>query len=162
MAHGPYDAPMAGESPNPTDGPHRHRLKVRYGETDQMGRVHHANFLLYLEEARTALMEDLGWPYAELERTGLGLVVRDARLRYRSAALYGDILVVETEVRSVRGASVELSYAVRRDGTWDLVATGSTQLACVDLRGDPPAVMLLPDDLAEAFAAAPKAGPEAG
>lgn len=144
---------MSGERPRAIELPHRHRLKVRYAETDQMGRVHHANYLLYLEEARTAMMEDLGWPYAELERGGLGLVVRDVGLRYRAAAYYADELEVETEVSSVRGASVELAYAVLRVATGERLATATTQLACVDLAADPPAVRMLPEDLRRGFEA---------
>ena len=51
-------------------------LHVRYGETDQMGVVHHASFISYLEEARTRFMEARGQSYAELERAGVGLPVR--------------------------------------------------------------------------------------
>ena len=50
--------------------PHQHRITVRYGETDQMGFAHHANYMLYLEEARTALMAASGMPYGELEAHG--------------------------------------------------------------------------------------------
>ena len=142
---------MDGTSPKSIELPHRHRMRVRYAETDQMGRVHHANYLLYLEEARTTMMEDLGWPYAELERSGLGLVVRNVDLRYRAAAFYADPLVIETVVSSIRGASVELAYAVRRESSGECLASATTQLACVDLRADPPAVKMLPEDLRGAF-----------
>ena len=54
--------------------PFEHRVKVRYGETDQMGVVHHANHLLYLEEARTEYLASLGYPYPEVERSGIGRV----------------------------------------------------------------------------------------
>jgi len=144
---------MDGSKSPKIDLPHLHRMRVRYAETDQMGRVHHANYLLYLEEARTAMMELLGWPYAELERSGIGLVVRGAALRYRGAAFYSDQLVVETLVSSVRGASVELTYNVVRESDGNCLATGSTQLACVDLKADPPAVQMLPPDLRLAFEA---------
>ncbi|QDU69270.1 acyl-CoA thioesterase [Engelhardtia mirabilis] len=144
---------MDGTSPESIELPHRHRIRVRYAETDQMGRVHHANYLLYLEEARTTMMEQLGWPYDELERSGLGLVVRSTDLRYRAAGFYGDRLVVETVVASIRGASVELSYAVRRESNGERLATAGTQLACVNLRSDPPAVQMLPEGLRRAFEA---------
>jgi acyl-CoA thioester hydrolase len=130
---------------------HEHRLRVRYGETDQMGRVHHANFLLYLEEARTRMLAELGWPYAQLERDGVGLVVRHVELRYRAAALYDDELAVLTSVRSARGASVELAYEVRRPADGTHLASATTQLACIDLRSRPPEVRLLPDELRRAF-----------
>ena len=73
-----------------------HRLKVRYGETDQMGVVHHANHLAYLEEARTEYMASLGVPYGAIEKAGVGLPVRRVDLRYRAPAFYEDDLVVHT------------------------------------------------------------------
>ena len=53
--------------------PHRHRFRVRYGETDQMGVVHHSAYVLYVEEGRTMMMRDLGLPYSELEASGVVL-----------------------------------------------------------------------------------------
>ena len=67
------------------DSPFEHRLRVRYGETDQMGVVHHPNYLHYMEEARTAYLAALGRPYSELERGGVGLVVRRVELRFGEA-----------------------------------------------------------------------------
>lgn len=141
---------MAGTQPYV----HEHRLRVRYAETDQMGRAHHANHVVYMEEGRTRMMADLGLPYGDVERRGFGLVVRAVDVRYRGAAHYEDELVVRTHVRSVRGASVDIAYEIlhARDGA--PVATGSTQLACVDLRAVPPAVRPLPEDVAAIFEAA--------
>jgi acyl-CoA thioester hydrolase len=133
---------------------HEHRLRVRYAETDQMGRAHHANHIVYMEEGRTRMMADLGLPYGEVEKRGFGLVVRAVDIRYRGAALYEDELVVRTHVRSVRGASVDIAYDIRRATDGAEVATGSTQLACVDLRATPPAVKPLPPDVAAVFEAA--------
>ena len=67
-----------------------HTTRVRYAETDQMGVVYHGNYLVYMEEGRTLMMESLGLPYAELERRGFGLVVRKAALRFRAPARYGE------------------------------------------------------------------------
>jgi acyl-CoA thioester hydrolase len=69
---------------------YEHLLRVRYGETDQMGVVHHANYLLYMEEARTAFMASVGCSYGGLERDGIGLPVRRTEVRYRASARYED------------------------------------------------------------------------
>jgi acyl-CoA thioester hydrolase len=125
---------------------HEHRLQVRYGETDQMGVVHHANYLLYMEEGRTRLMADLGCSYAELERAGWGLPVRKTALRFRSPARYGDTLVVRTRVERVGGASLSFTYEIRgEDGT--RLAEGSTELACVELSTPERSPKMLPDEL---------------
>ncbi len=133
---------------------HEHRLRVRYAETDQMGRAHHANHIVYFEEGRTRMMAELGMPYAEVERRGFGLVVRAVDVRYRDAAVYEEELTVHTWVRTVRGASVDIAYEIRHAKGAGVVATGSTQLACVDLRSTPAQVQPLPRDLYDLFEAA--------
>ena len=125
---------------------HEHRLRVRYGETDKMGVVYHANYLVYMEEGRTRLMESLGCSYAGLERAGWALVVRKAALRYRASARYDDELVVRTRVDRLGGASVLFAYEIR-DTAGRLLVDGSTELACVDQRREDPRPALLPEDL---------------
>jgi len=127
------------------EGWHEHRLRVRYGETDQMGVVYHANYLVYMEEGRTRLMEALGCSYAELERAGWALVVRKAALRFRAPARYEDQLLVLTSVQRLGGASVSFEYRVLLAQDRTLLAEGMTELACVDLRTPERRPCLLPD-----------------
>lgn len=127
--------------------PHEHRLRVRYGETDQMGVVHHANYLLYFEEGRTRMMRDLGVPYSELEKEGWALPVRKAEMRFRQSARYDDELIVRTRVGRVGAASVEFLYEVIDAGNGQLLASGSTELACVDMRTPERRVAMLPESL---------------
>jgi acyl-CoA thioester hydrolase len=129
-----------------------HRLRVRYGETDQMGVVYHANYLVYMEEGRTRLLESLGCSYAELERSGWGLVVRKADLRFRAPARYDEELVVRTAVSRLGGASVQFLYEVRRATDGTLLAEGSTELACVDRRAGEAKAALLPERVRELLA----------
>ncbi len=130
--------------------PYEHRLIVRYGETDQMGVVHHANYLLYMEEARTAYMESLGCPYREVEERGFGLPVRRLDLRYRSPARYADELAVTVSIGRLRAASVAFEYAIRRVADDTAIATGTIELACIALSGDR-SPTLLPEDLRAVF-----------
>jgi len=143
-------------------GRFRHALMVRYGETDQMGRVHHANYLMYLEEARTAMMRALGVSYAETERAGYGLPVRKADLRYRQAALYEDELVVETRIERVGPASVTFGYRILRPRDAALIATGSTELACIRMTGREASLVRLPAELEAVFTQAARGGGQAG
>ncbi len=126
---------------------HEHRLRVRYGETDQMGVVHHANYLLYVEESRTRLMADRGCSYADLERAGWGLPVRRVELRYRAPAAYDDELAVRTHVSRVRAASVTFESEIVRVRDEELLANASVELACIRLRADDRRPVPLPDDL---------------
>jgi acyl-CoA thioester hydrolase len=127
--------------------PFEHEVEVRYGETDQMGVVYHANYLLYFEDGRTRLMSRLGLSYAEVERRGFALAVRKANLRYRSPARYGETLVVRTWVEKLGGASVTFSYEIVRKSDRERVAEGSTELACIDIRSPERAVCMLPAEL---------------
>lgn len=126
---------------------HEHRLHVRYAETDQMGVVYHANYLVYMEEGRTRMLAERGVPYHDLERQGWALVVRKAEVRYRAGARYGDELVVRTFVERLGGASIQLRYEIERATDATLLATGSTELACVDLRDPARAPTMLPEHL---------------
>lgn len=135
------------------DGTYFHGLMVRYGETDQMGRCHHANYLLYFEEARTAMMRALGVSYAELEKRGIGLPVRQADVRYRNAAFYEDELVVETRIERVGPASVTFAYRIVRPADNAKIATGSTELACIHMAGADTRLVKLGPELEAVFSA---------
>jgi acyl-CoA thioester hydrolase len=124
-----------------------HRLRVRYAETDQMGVVHHANYILYLEEARTVYMASLGCSYAALERSGVGLAVRKLRIHHRASALYEEELIVTTRIARVRGASVLFGYEVHRATDDVHLASAETELACIDLASDGRPPRPLPDEL---------------
>jgi acyl-CoA thioester hydrolase len=126
---------------------HQHTLRVRYGETDQMGVVHHANYLLYVEESRTGLMAARGYSYAELERCGWALPVRKCELRFRTPAHYEDDLVVETRVTKLGAASVVFASEIRRPKDQAWIASVTVELACV--RKAPSGLELcpLPEDL---------------
>ncbi len=132
--------------------PFVHRLTVRYSETDQMGVVHHANFLVYLEEARTAVLKKRASSYGSIEGTGIGLPVRHIDIRYRTPAFFEDELAISVWIERVRGASVTFGYEVRRDdgaASPTLLATATVELACFDLATRKP--RLFPEELREAF-----------
>ncbi len=89
-------------------------LRVRYAETDQMGVVYHANYLVWCEVGRTELMRQVGLPYADVERSGVRLAVAEASLRFHSPARYDDPIRVRTVVEEVRTRSVSFAYTVER------------------------------------------------
>ncbi|HEX7901992.1 MAG TPA: thioesterase family protein [Planctomycetota bacterium] len=115
---------------------HSIRIRVRYGETDQMGVVYHANYLLYFEEARTDLLRTAGFAYADLEKRGLFLVVTEASCRYRAGSAYDELLDVRVWLEDVGKATLRFRYEVRGpDGRPR--ADGHTALAAVDARKRP-------------------------
>jgi acyl-CoA thioester hydrolase len=106
--------------------------RVNYSETDQMGVVYHANYLIWLDMARTEHLRDAGMSYRELEEQGVYLAVTEARLRFRRAARYDDLVRVRCWVREIGSRGVTFGYAVERAGSDDLLATGLTTLLALD------------------------------
>jgi acyl-CoA thioester hydrolase len=110
---------------------------VRYGETDQMGVVYHAEYLVYCEIGRTEMIRSLGLPYAEMEREGVMLAVTEANLRYHAAARYDDLLLIETHLTDVRSRSVSFEYLIRNAATQARLVSVRTQLIALDLASRP-------------------------
>lgn len=133
--------------PPMTSPMHETRLQVRYGETDQMGVVHHANYLAYLEEGRTRMMADAGCSYGALEREGIGLPVRKVELRYRAPARYEEHLLVRTRVIGLRAASITFGYEIVREEDQKRLATATIELACIDMKAEDRNVVPLPENL---------------
>jgi acyl-CoA thioester hydrolase len=118
------------------------KIRVRYAETDRMGLVHHANYLVYFEQARTELLRTAGATYKDMEDRGYLLVLTKVEVRYRRPARYDDLLTIRTFVERVTSVRIDHRYEVLCEGL--LVAEGSSTLACVDRDGRPQA---LPDFL---------------
>ena len=113
-------------------------IRVRYAETDRMGLLHHANYLVYFEQARTELLRSLGLTYRNLEDQGFLLVLTKIEVRYKRPAHYDDLLTVRTTVERTTAVRIDHRYEVLRDGV--LLAEGATTLACVDRDGRPQAL----------------------
>ena len=117
-------------------------IRVRYAETDRMGLLHHANYLVYFEEGRTELLRAMGFSYRDIEDQGYYLVLTKVQVRYRSPAYYDDLLTLRTIVQRTTLVKIEHRYELLREGV--LVAEGETTLGCVDHQGK---VQPLPENL---------------
>jgi acyl-CoA thioester hydrolase len=109
------------------------QIRVRYAETDQMGFLHHANYLIYFELGRVELLRSSGLNYKDIEAQGFFLVIARAQVRYHRPARYDDLLVLRTHVVRATGARIDHRYELLRDD--ELIADGETTLACVDRAG---------------------------
>jgi len=109
-------------------------LRVNYSETDQMGVVYHANYLIWFDRARTELMREAGLSYKDLEQQGMYLAVSEVSVRYRAAARYDDVVQVRCWVRELVSRRVTFGYAVERAATGELLATGETALVSLTHR----------------------------
>jgi acyl-CoA thioester hydrolase len=108
------------------------RFRVRYAETDQMGVVYHANYLVWCEVGRTDYIRRFGLSYAEMERRGLQLAVADASLRFLAPARYDDAIVVRTRLTAVRSRAMTFGYEIRHADTDTKLVEASTQLVALD------------------------------
>jgi acyl-CoA thioester hydrolase len=109
-------------------------LRVIYGDTDQMGVVYYANYLRFFEASRNEFIRAKGLRYRDFEAEyGLRLPVIEAHVSYKQPARYDDVVTVEISLGEVRRASARFDYRLLRGE--DLLATGHTMHACVDLEG---------------------------
>ena len=106
---------------------HDTEIRVRYAETDQMGIVHHSNYLVWFELGRSEFCRARGFSYKDMEEKDNALmVVAESYVRYKSPAFYEDVLVIKTQVGEVRSRSIRFIYEVHRPSDDTLVAEGET------------------------------------
>jgi|GEM_PF-181658 len=110
-------------------------FRVRYAETDQMGIVHHASYIVWLEEGRSQWMRAHGNSYAHFEKEGLLLVVSELCLRYKQPARYDQRVTVRCWVESVRSRQIQFNYQVVDAETGAVFVEGYTQHICLDRQG---------------------------
>jgi acyl-CoA thioester hydrolase len=109
-------------------------VRVNYSETDQMGVVYHARYLVWLDIARTEHLRQSGMSYRELEASGLRLAVSEVSVRYRQPARYDDPIRIRCWIRDAASRRVEFGYAVEHADDNRLLATASTSLIALDAR----------------------------
>jgi acyl-CoA thioester hydrolase len=108
---------------------------VRYAETDQMGIVHHAAYVVWFEEGRSAWMRALGSNYADFEASGYNLAVTEVHARYRAPARYGRRVTVRVWAAELRSRTAKMCYEVLDTGSGRTLVTGYTRHVCVDRNG---------------------------
>lgn len=106
---------------------HETRFRVRYSETDQMGVVYYANYLVWMEIGRVELVRSRGFDYKDLEQEGFYLSVIEASCRYLHPARYDQEIIVRTEVVKSSSRIVEFGYEIRSAEPDRLLAGGSTR-----------------------------------
>jgi acyl-CoA thioester hydrolase len=126
----------------------RMKLTVRFCETDLMGIVHHANYLAYFEAGRVDWLHRRGVSYEVWTKRDIHLPVVETRLRYRKAARFDEILVVETTCLELTRVTVKFGYVITRDPGEVRLCEGETLLACV---GRDLAPRRFPEDIAAIF-----------
>jgi len=124
-------------------------VRVRYAETDKMGVVYYANYLVWFEVGRGDLLRSLGWTYREMELAGVSLPVIEAQCSYQRPARYDDEIEIRTRGRMLSPVRMEFEYEVIMIKDRTVAATGRTVHAALDTSGRP---CRLPARVREVFA----------
>jgi acyl-CoA thioester hydrolase len=108
-------------------------LRVRYAETDQMGVVYHSNYIVWFEVGRVEMLRELGFHYREMEKQdSTHIAVVEVRCRFKSPALYDDLITIRTRLLNVRESLLHFGYEVVRSSDGTLLAEGETIHLVVD------------------------------
>ena len=133
---------------------HETLLRVRYSETDKMGVVYHANYLIWFEIGRTEFCRARGFSYRDMEENDNAfLVVAESYCRYKASARYDDQLLVRTHITELRRRSLRFGYEIVRATDGQIIAEGETGHVVTDKSGR---VRSFPEGYSQLFAAAPE------
>lgn len=107
------------------------KLRVRYGETDQMGIVYYGNYAQFLEQGRTEWLRELGFSYKWMEANNIHLPVINLNIDYKAPAYYDDLLTVTTKLRKIPTFKIEFDYEIHNE-SGQLLVSASTALVFVN------------------------------
>jgi len=113
------------------------QIRVRYGETDQMGIVYHGNYPLYLEMGRIEWLRKMGVSYKKMEEDGIMLPVISLALNYKIPAHYDDVINVKTQLKKRPSAKIEFEYEITNE-KGQIITTAEVVLAFVDMKTNRP------------------------
>lgn len=125
---------------------HKTQIRVRYGETDQMGYCYYGNYAQYFEVGRVEALREVGSSYKDIEESGIMLPVSEYSVKYLKPALYDDLLTVSTKITEIKGVKIVFDYTLYNEQQ-DIISSGQTTLVFVKkdtMRACPP-----PNDLLE-------------
>uniref|UniRef100_UPI00404AB0E2 acyl-CoA thioesterase n=1 Tax=Gelidibacter sp. TaxID=2018083 RepID=UPI00404AB0E2 len=112
-------------------------IRVRYGETDQMGVVYHGNYAQYFEIGRVEWLRKFGVSYKQMEEDGVMLPVISLSINYKKSARYDDLIKVKTQLVKTPSATIEFNYEITNQNG-DILTTGNTTLVFIDINRNRP------------------------
>ena len=113
------------------------KIRVRYGETDQMGYVYYGNYAQYLEVGRVEWLRSMGISYKSLEESGIMLPVLNMNINYLKPAKYDDLITVETNLLKKPGVKIEFGFKILNEEK-ELLSTAEVSLVFVDMKKNRP------------------------
>ncbi|RLD30230.1 MAG: acyl-CoA thioesterase [Bacteroidetes bacterium] len=113
------------------------KIRVRYGETDQMGIVYHGNYAQYLEIGRIEWLRSLGVSYKKMEEDGLMLPVISLSINYKKSAGYDDLIYVKTQLLKMPTATIEFDFEILNESR-EIITTANVVLAFINMKTNKP------------------------
>lgn len=110
----------------------KNTFRVRYAETDAMGIVHHASYIVYFEEGRSHYARERGYAYSQIEKDGYFLAVTQVNVRYIKPAHYDREITIATWIEQMQSRGMTFSYEITDTERCDLLVTGQTKHICLD------------------------------
>ena len=114
---------------------HETTFHVRYAETDRMGVVHHAVYLVWFEEGRSAFIRQRGWSYAAIESSGYYLAAAELKAKYIQPAHYDQQVTVRCWIDDCKSRTVTFACEVIETGRWQILFRASIKLICLNRQG---------------------------
>jgi acyl-CoA thioester hydrolase len=114
-----------------------HEIRVRYSETDRMGIVYHANYIVWFEIGRTEFCRAAGMPYRQMEESGILILVTGLDCKFRRSARYDDAVTIRTRMGEVGSRGLSFFYEILRGGDGERLAEGSTRHLFADAGSRP-------------------------
>lgn len=123
-----------------------YKHKVQYYETDKMGIVHHSNYIRWMEEARTFMLEEAGFGFEKMEELGIGSPVLSVECSYKRPTTYGDTVLIDVFLSKTGGVRFSIGYEMRVEGSEKICAMGETSHCFMNSKGR---IVLLKRELPE-------------
>jgi len=114
---------------------HKTTIRVRYGDTDKMGFVYHANYFRWFEVGRSEMFRSMGIPYKSIESKGVFLPLSEMHCKFNAPSQYDDILLIETSIDTRYKAGMKFDYKIFNEDGKKRLANGYTKHACMDNNG---------------------------
>ncbi|MDD4082353.1 MAG: thioesterase family protein [Sphaerochaetaceae bacterium] len=108
--------------------------KTNYYETDQMGIIHHANYLHYFEEARVDFVEKIGYPYEKSCKLGIEFGLLSVNCEYKKMVRFGDVIEIHSSISQISGARMTVNYKILDHNSGELMATGNSSHFYYDIK----------------------------
>ncbi|MFD2585271.1 acyl-CoA thioesterase [Pedobacter vanadiisoli] len=116
---------------------HSTKIRVRYGETDQMGYMYYGNYAQYYEVGRVEMLRSLGMSYSSMEADGIMMPVLELKCKYIKPALYDQEITVKTIIKTLPGVRIFFEYELYNENE-ELINIGATTLVFVDMKKNKP------------------------